>query len=209
MNRFYPLGVESFANAQISWLADTIRVVATSGYAFSGLHQFLSDIPAPQRIAISAPLAVKTTNAPTPGVLDAADTFVTLPPLSPAIGSFVIYQDTGVPATSRLILFEDGAILVTAGCPALAAATLVEVLALISALPIGTSMTFSGGAVAVLTAPAPVGSLALTVAPLALPIAAGETAQASTGSGLPLPASPAGGVVNVVFDSGPNRIGSL
>jgi len=209
MNRLYPLGVESFANGQISWLSDTIVLVATSGYVFSPLDQFLADIPLVQRIATTSSLSAKTTNLPTPGVVDADNTSVAIPPLSPAIGAFVIYQDTGVAATSRLICYEDGSILVTACGPAPVLATVIDVTALVSALPVGTSMTFTGGAVATLTAAAPAGSMTLTVAPLGLPIAAGETAQANTATGLPLPPSPTGGVVAITFDGGPNRIFAL
>jgi hypothetical protein len=65
--------------------------------------QYLSDIAAGARVAISSLFAAKTV---VDGVGDAED--VTLPAVSGAsIESLTVYQDTGNPATSRLIVFVD------------------------------------------------------------------------------------------------------
>lgn len=78
-------------------------LVDTAEYAFSAAHEFLSDVPAAARVATSAALTSKTTTA---GVFDAADAVYALVTgdVSEAV---IIYADTGVEATSRLIVFLD------------------------------------------------------------------------------------------------------
>jgi len=76
-------------------------------YVFSQAHEFLSDVPAASRIATSGNLASKTF---VNGVLDAADL---VPAFASATGTqsevIILYEDTGVATTSRLILFLDTA----------------------------------------------------------------------------------------------------
>ncbi len=141
-NRFFPLAVESFAKKEIDWLGDTIKIMATSGYVFSTATQFLGDISAGQRIAASAALTGKTTNSPTPGILDATDppAGIVLAALAPVIDGLVVYQDTGAVGTSRVILFDDGKITVTANAAAIITATTVNVEPLVAALPSTTAV---------------------------------------------------------------------
>lgn len=76
-------------------------------YAFAQTHEFLSDIVAGARIATSGNLAAKTF---VDGTFDAADL---IPAFSSASGdiseAIVIYEDTGVAATSSLVAFIDTA----------------------------------------------------------------------------------------------------
>jgi len=107
-NALYDNGRESFLRGEISWNADDIKAVLVDTALYTvdlDAHQFLSDIPGGARVATSANLAGKTT---TDGVADAND--VTFPAVSGAsVEALVLYQDTGVEATSRLIAYIDTA----------------------------------------------------------------------------------------------------
>lgn len=103
----YDLGREGFLGGDIDWDANTIKAVLvdTGAYALNlATHQFLSDIPAGARIATSAALTSKTKAA---GVADAADVTFTAVPGPTTIEAVVLYQDTGVAGTSRLISYDD------------------------------------------------------------------------------------------------------
>lgn len=97
----YDKGRESFLKGEIAYLTDNIKVVLVDP-AVDAIDlvndQFLSDIASGARIATSGNLASKTSAA---GVADAAD-----PTIAAVTGTGlvpVLYQDTGSPATSRLI----------------------------------------------------------------------------------------------------------
>lgn len=102
----YDLGRQAFLEADIDWATDTIRVLLVHQPEYTvnlAAHQFLSDIPVPARVATSDPLASKTATA---GVADAADVVFT--GLSGAVvHAVVLFQDTGVAGTSRLISYND------------------------------------------------------------------------------------------------------
>lgn len=107
MNALYDHGRQSFLEGGIAWLTDNIKVVLVSaGYTVNlATDQFLTDVPAPSRIATSANLAGKTSAA---GVANASNQ--TFPTVSgAAIIAAVIYQDTGSAATSKLIAYIDTA----------------------------------------------------------------------------------------------------
>lgn len=102
----YDLGRESFLLAQINLSTDNIKAVLVDTAAYTvnlATDQFLSSIAVGARIATSPNLASKTTAA---GVFDAADATVTAV-TGATIEAIVIYQDTGVAATSRLIAYID------------------------------------------------------------------------------------------------------
>ncbi len=107
-NAVYGKGREKFLNGDIDWANDDIKAVLvdTAAYAVSiDGDEYLSSIPAGDRIATSGNLASKTS---TLGVADAADiTFSTVTgDVSEAI---VLYKDTGDAATSPLIAYIDTA----------------------------------------------------------------------------------------------------
>lgn len=98
----YDLGREGFLGGDIDWDANSIKaVLVDEGQYVLNLaaHQFLSDIPAGARVAISPALTNKTK---TGGVADADDpTFTAV--AGPTVEGVAFFADTGVAATSRLI----------------------------------------------------------------------------------------------------------
>ena len=107
-NALYAKGRESFLKGEISWSADNIKTVLVDTATYTvdlANHQFLSDIPVGERVATSANLTAKTTTA---GTADAADvTFSSV--TGDQSEALVVYQDTGVEGTSRLIAYIDTA----------------------------------------------------------------------------------------------------
>lgn len=105
-NALFAKGRGHFLDANIDWSADNIKLVLVDhgvDTPVPATDEFLSDISAGARIATSGNFASKTS---TDGVADAAD--VTLTAVSGAsVESIVIYQDSGVASTSRLIAFID------------------------------------------------------------------------------------------------------
>lgn len=104
-NGMYDYGREGFAGADIDWDTDDIKLVLyTSTYVPNlATDQFLSAILVGNRVATSANFTSKTKTA---GVLDADDVpFVGL--TGSAVAGMVMYKDTGVAATSRLIACWD------------------------------------------------------------------------------------------------------
>lgn len=106
MSSMYLPGLKALLDADIDLLVDDLKVVLidSADYTFSNAHQFLSDVPAPARVATSGNLAGKST---TDGIFDAADITLSAVTGDP-IEALIIYQDTGNPATSRLIVYLDG-----------------------------------------------------------------------------------------------------
>lgn len=107
-NALYGKARQAFLDGDLDWSANTIKAVLvdTADYTVSiDTHQFLSDVPSGARVATSAAFTSKTT---TLGVADAAD-----PSFPTVVGdqaeALVIYADTGVEGTSRLIAYIDTA----------------------------------------------------------------------------------------------------
>lgn len=104
-NAVYPKGREGFAGGDVAWDSDTIKLVAVdSGYVYSAAHDFLDDVGAGARVATSSAFSGKTI---TDGVLDADDVTLAALPAGDTITGIVVFQDTGVEGTSRLLLFFD------------------------------------------------------------------------------------------------------
>jgi hypothetical protein len=106
LNSLYGKGRSSFLDADIDWSADNIKAVLVDAGAYTvsiNVDQFLSDIPGGARIATSANLTSKTS---TLGVADADDVTFSLV-TGVQCEAVVLYQDTGVAGTSRLILYSD------------------------------------------------------------------------------------------------------
>lgn len=108
MSSLFAKGREGFLDGSIDWDTDSIKCVLVDhgvDTPVAATDQFLSDIAAGARIATSSALTSKTV---TDGVADAADvTFTAVTGAS--VESIVIYKDTGVAGTSRLIAFIDTA----------------------------------------------------------------------------------------------------
>lgn len=96
-------------SAAVDWAADNIKVVLidTALYAVNlATDQFLAIIAAGARLATSANLAGKTSAL---GVADASDIAITYGAGLATCEALVIYKDTGVDATSKLIAYIDTA----------------------------------------------------------------------------------------------------
>lgn len=107
-NAIYGLGREGFLGGDIDWDADTIKVVAVDTALYTvaiDTDQFLSSIAAGARIATSAALSAKTKALGVAGAANVVYSAVT----GASIEAIVVYQDTGVEGTSRLIAYIDTA----------------------------------------------------------------------------------------------------
>jgi hypothetical protein len=103
-NALYDKGREGFLDGSIDWDTDDIKVclVDTGTYTVNlATHEDLADVTG--IVATSGNLVSKTVTA---GVADAADVTFTAVSGS-SVEALVIYQDTGVAATSRLIAYID------------------------------------------------------------------------------------------------------
>lgn len=107
-NALYDLGRESFLKGEISWSADNIKAILVDSADYTpnlATDQFLSDVTGSGIVATSANLGTKTT---TNGDATAAN--ITFSAVTGDISEFlVLYQDTGVGTTSRLIARIDTA----------------------------------------------------------------------------------------------------
>jgi hypothetical protein len=78
-------------------------LVDLADYTYSAAHEFLSSVPAGGRVATSPNLTSKTF---TDGTFDSAD-----PTFTGVTGdqseALILFIDTGVEATSRLVMFQD------------------------------------------------------------------------------------------------------
>lgn len=108
MNALYGKGREGFLGGDIDYDADVIKLIAIDTALYSVAiddDEFLTDIPAGARVSTSAALSSKTT---TLGVADAANSVFTAVN-GAEFEAVVMYQDSGVEATSRLIAYIDSA----------------------------------------------------------------------------------------------------
>ena len=103
-NTLYDKGREAFLAGDADWDANTIKVsLLSASYTFSQSHQFHSDLSG--IVATSSALGSKTV---TNGVADAAD--ITFSAVSGSqVTQLVIWADTGVSGTSRLLVYFDSA----------------------------------------------------------------------------------------------------
>ena len=105
----YNKGREGFLDGSIDWDTNDIKLLmCTGGYApaSSTADTFVSDVTNEGTSTRSGNFASKTV---TSGVADAADVTLTAVPVQTALANIVIYKDTGVDGTSRLIAFIDNA----------------------------------------------------------------------------------------------------
>ena len=107
-NALYTKGKQALIAADIDLDLDDIRVVLVDGADYTpnlAAHDFLDDIPAAGRVAVSGALASKTV---TDGVFDAAD-IVIAAVTGDQFEYLVLYKHTGSDATARLLLLIDTA----------------------------------------------------------------------------------------------------
>lgn len=84
-----------------------IIAIESGLYSFSQSHEYLSDVIASSRIATTAMASVVFGTVE--GWLDAADVVFTSPTAAKEVVSLIIFEDTGVEATSPLLIFVDDA----------------------------------------------------------------------------------------------------
>lgn len=88
-------------------IASTVRAVLLSAaYVFDPSHKYLIDIPVAARVAISDPLTGPTVNVSAVGGFDTDDPTLLAVTGAPVV-AVALFVDTGVDATSRLIMFQD------------------------------------------------------------------------------------------------------
>jgi len=101
----YPEGKDQFMTGGIDVTTDNLKIVfVTSGYTYSAAHDFYDDVSA-NVIATSAAFQATATA----GVLDFADINVTGLDTGETAAAYILYKDTGTPATSPLIAYKDSA----------------------------------------------------------------------------------------------------
>lgn len=111
-NILYDKGRESFAKGEVSWSSDNIKcaLIRTGAghYAVNlATDQFLGvAIAGADIIARTANLGTKTTAA---GVMGAANTVFAAVTNGSPYGAVVVYDDSGVDNTSRLLMYIDTA----------------------------------------------------------------------------------------------------
>lgn len=108
-NAIYPKWKEALLQgAANSSLAGNVKaiLVDTADYTYDAAHDFLDDVPSGARVSTTANLGSKTY---TNGVFDAADSVFSAVTgdVSEAI---IIYVDSGVEGTSRLVAYIDTSI---------------------------------------------------------------------------------------------------
>ena len=105
-NALYSKAKEAFLNGSINMVANTISIalVDTGVYTYSATHQFRNEV-SNSAVISSTTLANKTI---TNGVFDADDaTFSSVTGAN--CEALLIFQDTGIQTTSRLIAYIDSA----------------------------------------------------------------------------------------------------
>lgn len=102
----YPIALEQFLQGGINLSSANVKAVLidTGAYTYSAAHDFLDDVAAGARIGTSGNLASKTF---TGGVFDAADITITAV-TGATVEAVIVYVDTGVASTSRLLCYIDG-----------------------------------------------------------------------------------------------------
>ncbi len=103
----YPNAKLGFGDAQFDMIADDIKVLlVNSGYSYNAAHDFHDDVTGGNIVATSANLAGKSwAIVSTAAVFDATD-IVFSAVNNGTITGVIIYKDTGVSGTSRLIGYD-------------------------------------------------------------------------------------------------------
>lgn len=105
-NALYPKTKAQMMQGGVNLLTAAIKatLIDLGAYTFDAAHDFLNDIPSGARIATSGDLGSKTIGDD--AKFDSADpVFVSV--AGTTVEAVVLFLDTGDPATSRLLMFQD------------------------------------------------------------------------------------------------------
>jgi hypothetical protein len=109
-NALYPKAKAQYMKAAIDLSSSSLTVraisVDTALYTYSASHEFLSDVAGGARIKKTNPLTGKTVNLTT-GAFDSDDPTMEAVPGGVDIDAIILFIDTGVDATSRLLMYQD------------------------------------------------------------------------------------------------------
>jgi len=106
-NGLYVKGIEALMQGDIDLIDDTIKVTLVDAADYTvnlSTHDFIDDVPSGARVAT----ATLGTKAVTGGAFDAADVTFSAVTGDPS-EALVIWRDSGVEATSQLIMYIDTA----------------------------------------------------------------------------------------------------
>lgn len=104
MGAWYPTTLEALLKGDAD-LDGTVKIVLLdSGYVYSAAHDFLDDVGAGARLGTAQTLTSKTFTA---GVFNAAQVSYPSVAVAETVVGYVVYIDTGVEGTSRLLFYED------------------------------------------------------------------------------------------------------
>ena len=98
--------MDALANSDLHDGVVKCGLLDTGAYAYSAAHQFLSDVAGG---AVIVPAIALTTKTVTNGLFD-ADNVTFLAVSGPTIEALLLYIDTGVANTSRLVVYMDSGI---------------------------------------------------------------------------------------------------
>lgn len=105
LSQCYPIIRQAFATEGYDWTAGTVKLLLmATGYTPNFSNQFLSDIPAGFIITTSEGVTGRTA---IDGYCDGDTTSFGLIVDPRLAASIILYEDTGVPTTSRLITYFD------------------------------------------------------------------------------------------------------
>lgn len=105
MNAVYPLWKQELAQGSANTALTGVLKVAlvdTGLYTYSAAHQFFSSLA-----GVAGTPQTLTGKTYVNGVLDAADVTFPAVPVGPSCEALVLYIDTGNPATSPLVTYQD------------------------------------------------------------------------------------------------------
>ncbi len=200
-NVIYPKFKEQALQGGANLASGNIKAVLVdlADYTYSAAHEFLSDVPVAARVATSGNLTSKTF---TNGVFD-TDDFSFVSAIGDPSEAVILYIDTGTPATSRLVYFNDGRLQVQVAAAASTGGTSITVEDLPGAIASGVTMSLvsgTGPATIVTSASAAAGARSVSVTSLSANLSADAVYEyATTGSGLPI--SPNGGNINMTVSA--------
>jgi hypothetical protein len=188
-------------NAPVNLVTANIKalLVDLADYTFGADHEFLSDVPVAGRVASSGNLGTKTF---TNGTFDSADPTFTAATGDPS-EALILYVDTGTAATSNLMSFIDGRVLVEVAVTEANGATTIRVEDLPAAIASGavlTRISGTGDATLTTTAGAAAGARLIAVASVTTGPAAGAVYE-YLASGTGLPVTPNGGDILIVVNA--------